>query len=318
MIHFDGSELRARLELRAMIERIVTVMRDKPSTPLRQSVIDAAGRELLLMPATLGDFAGVKLLTVVPQNRGTCRPVVSGLFTLFSLASGEPLATMDAEELTARRTSAISATAAERLALPDSSTLVVLGAGHLAPFMAAAHAAVRPIRQIHLWARQIDQAHAAVGKIRRLITSGPMPFIEVVSDLEDAIRSADVITAATRSTAPLIKGKWLRPGAHVDLVGSYKPDMREIDDDGVRLARIFVDDRVATLREAGDLLDPIERGVISADDIRGDLAELCAGAVGRSSEDEITLFKAVGIGIVDLIAAIQIWEQRTEQGTRTS
>ncbi len=315
-MHFNGSELRARLELRAMIDRIVTVMRDRPSTPQRQSVIDADGRELMLMPATLGDFAGVKLLTVVPSNRGTSRPVISGLFTLFSLTSGEPLATMDAAELTARRTSAISATAAERLALPDSSTLVVLGAGHLAPFMAVAHAAVRPIRHIRVWARNIDQAHAAVGKIRQLITTRPTPVIEVALDLEGAIRSADIITATTRSTAPLIRGKWLRPGAHVDLVGGYKPNMREIDDDGVRLARIFVDDRVATIREAGDLIDPIERGVISADDIRGDLAELCAGAVGRSCGDEVTLFKAVGIGIADLIAAIQVWEQRPEQDTR--
>jgi ornithine cyclodeaminase len=270
----------------------------------------------MIMPATLGDFAGVKLLTVVPSNRGTSRPVISGLFTLFSLASGEPLATMDAAELTGRRTSAISAAAAERLALPDASTLVVLGAGHLAPFMAAALAAVRPIRHIHLWARRVDQANAAAGKIRQLITSGPMPVIEVASDLEGAIRSGDIITAATRATTPLIKGNWLRPGAHVDLVGGYKPNMREIDDDGVRLARIFVDDRVAAIQEAGDLIDPIERGVISVDDICGDLGDLCAGTVGRSSGDEITLFKAVGIGIVDLIAAVQIWEQRAENKIR--
>ncbi len=315
MIHFDRSNLGARLELRPLIDRINLVMRDRPSTPLRQRLSDSADRELLVMPAMLGRYAGIKSLTVIPSNQGTSRPVISGLFTLFSLESGEPLATMDADELTVRRTSAISATVAERLARDDASTLVVLGAGHLAPFMAAAHASVRPIRRIQLWARDGDKARAAAEKIHQLVASGSVLVVEVVSDLERAVRSADIISSATGAKAPLIKGKWLRPGTHVDLVGGYRPDMREIDDDGIRTATIFVDDRDATLREAGDLINPIECGVLSAEDIRGDLADLCKGVIARSSPDEVTLFKSVGVGIADLIAAIEVWEHGANAGS---
>ena len=288
MIHFNSATLASRLEPRLLIDRIVSVMRDRPATALRHRIAGSAGREMLVMPAVLGDYAGVKSLTIVPANVETGRPVISGLFILFTLVSGEPLATMEVEELTARRTSAISAAAAERLARDDASNLVLLGAGHLAPFMAAAHAAVRPIRRIRVWARNAVQAHTAAAKARQLITSADVPEIEVVSDLEGAIRSADVICAATGARDPLIRGEWLRPGAHVDLVGGYRPDMREIDDTGIRRTRIFVDDREAALREAGDLISPIERGILSADDISGDFADLCAGSVGRLGSDEIT------------------------------
>jgi ornithine cyclodeaminase len=309
MMHFDGAQLRAGLDMRALINRIVREMRERPATPLRQRVQDSAGREMLVMPAMLGTYAGVKSLTLVPKNRNTARPVISGLFTLFSLETGEALATMDAGELTARRTSAVSAAAAERLARADASTLTLLGAGHLAPFMAAAHALVRPVRHIKLWARDQDKARAAASKAEALFATDQPPAIEVVADLESAIRSSDIVSAATGAAVPIIRGEWLRAGTHVDLVGSYRPDMREIDDNGITRAQIFVDDRDASLREAGDLTDPIGRGVLSADAIHGDLSDLCAGTVGRSSNDAVTLFKAVGIGSADLIAAIEAWER---------
>ncbi|WP_440524578.1 ornithine cyclodeaminase family protein [Sphingomonas sp.] len=308
MIHFDGASIGSRLQLRAMIDRLATTMRERPSAPVRQRLVDPHGREFLVMPAMVANYAGIKSLTIVPQNRGTQRPVISGLFTLFELETGRQLATMDAEELTARRTSAISAAAAEYLARDDASNLLVLGSGHLAPYMAAAHAVVRPIETIRIWARDADRAKGAVDKIRSLLPSGSQPDIVVAADLEEATRSADIVTAATSATAPLIRGKWLRPGTHVDLVGSYRPDMREIDDEGISRARIFVDDRAAALTEAGDLTDPIARGLISRMAICGELADLCAGHGGRVASDEITLFKSVGTGIADLVAAIEVWE----------
>ena len=268
------------------------------------------------MPAMLADYAGIKSLTVTPANRGSSYPVISGLYTLFALSTGQVLATMDAAELTARRTSAISATASARLARANVSALTVLGGGHLAPYMAIAHAMVRPIRKIRIWARREEQACAVAQKVRDIAPAGFTPAIEVAFDLEDAVRSADIVSAATSSTAPLIKGAWLRPGTHVDLVGSYRPDMREIDDDGITKGRVFVDDLNAVLQESGDLIDPIARGVLLDHAICGDLAALCAGTVGRSSDDEVTVFKAVGIGIADLIAAIEVWEYEGRRSNR--
>ena len=307
MIHFDGAMLRKRLSPDPLISRIVATMQDAPKAPVRQRLWDREGREFLAMPAILGDYAGIKSLTVVPNNRDTARPVISGLFTLFSLVTGEALATMDVVELTAQRTSAISAAAARLLAREDASRLLVLGSGHLAPYMAAAHARVRPIASLQIWARDAGKARLAAQQARRHV--GADVQIEFASDLERAVRSADIVSSATRATVPLIRGEWLRAGTHVDLVGGYRPDMREIDDSGVQRASVFVDDREAALCEAGDLTDPIGRGVLSPDAIVGDLASLCAGRTGRTSDDEITLFKSVGTAIADLIAAVEAWER---------
>jgi ornithine cyclodeaminase len=308
MIHFDAAELQRRLQFRPLIARMADAMRHASKAPVRQRLTDPLGREFLSMPAMLGNYAGLKSLTIVPENRGTPRPVISGLFTLFSLQTGEALATVDATELTARRTSAMSATAAHYLAKPDASRLLVLGAGHLAPYMAAAIACVRPIRSIQIWARNPEAASKTVSKATTLLEDGDASRIEVASDLEAAARTSDIISSATSATAPLIKGDWLRPGMHLDLVGSYRPDMREIDDTGIARASLFVDDLPAVLSEAGDLIDPIRRGIIAAEDIVGDLTSLCMERTGRRSDQDITLFKSVGTATADLIAAITAWE----------
>jgi ornithine cyclodeaminase len=308
MIHFDGADLQRKLEFGSLVARMADTMRLAPRAPVRQRLADMQGREFLAMPAMLGDYAGLKSLTIVPDNRGTARPVISGLFTLFSLRTGEPLATVDAAELTARRTSAISATAASYLARADARRLLVLGAGHLAPYMAAAIACVRPLGSIRIWARNPEAARTAAAKAATLLEGCDLPLVEVASDLEAAVRASDIISSATSATAPLILGGWLRPGTHVDLVGSYRPDMREIDDAGITRSSIFVDDRAAVLAEAGDLIDPIRRGIIAADDIAGDLTSLCLQETGRRSDREITLFKSVGTAIADLVAAVHAWE----------
>jgi ornithine cyclodeaminase/alanine dehydrogenase-like protein (mu-crystallin family) len=310
MIHLDGGALRSRLATSKLVERIIGAMPSAPKAPLRLRLSDPAGREFLAMPAIFGDYAGIKSLTIIPDNRDSPRPVISGHYALFSLETGQLLATMDASELTAQRTGAISAAAAKLLARPEASRLLVIGAGHLAPFMAAAHAAVRPIKTIHIWARDPVRARVAVEVAKQLIGKGADLSIEVAADLEQAVRNSDIISSATRAGSPLIEGRWLQPGTHVDLVGGYRPDMREIDDFGLQRARVFVDDRDAVLQEAGDLMDPIARGVFAPSMIAGDLPQLCAGLAGRGSDDEITLFKAVGTATADLIAAIEAWVQR--------
>ena len=273
----------------------------------------ADGRELMVMPAVLGDFAGVKTLTVVPDNADSGRPVISGLFTLFDLATGAPIATFDCSALTAVRTAAISAAASKRLSRPDSRHLCVLGAGHLAPYLAAAHADVRPVRMVTIWARRANQADAAAHRLRKL-----RPELEVVIEqsIERAVRSADIVTAATRATEPLISGEWLQPGQHLDLVGSYRPDMREIDEVGVARSEIFVDNVSAALSEAGDIMSALDTSAILPHRILGELADIAAGSIGRSSEHAITLFKSVGTAVADLAAAIAIWEKRRNATVR--
>jgi ornithine cyclodeaminase len=279
---------------------------ERPQSPLRHRIDASYGREILLMPAYRQKFAGAKVLSIIPRNADSTRPVISGLFLLFDFETGVPLATMHAGELTAWRTAAVSALAAKALARDDASELTVLGAGHLAPFLALALVRVRPIRRVNIWARRVSEAERVTQLVRDKLDGVE---VSACTDLRQAVDSADILSAATRSQAPLISGNWVRPGAHLDLVGGYRPDMRELDDAGIQRGRIFVDTVDGVLAEAGDLIDPLERGVISKDAIAGDLSALVSGEGRRASADEITIFKSVGTGLSDLAVAIAVWEE---------
>ncbi|MBA2933550.1 ornithine cyclodeaminase family protein [Sphingomonas sp. CGMCC 1.13654] len=305
-VHLDREALVGLLAQGDLNRRVARAFVQPAAVPVRQRLDASRRRELLVMPAYSGRFAGVKILTVVPENVTIDEPVISGLFLLFDFESGAPLATMDAGELTAWRTAAVSAIAADALAKPDATRLTVLGSGHLAPYLAAAHARIRPIEHIAIWARRPDQAERVASSVREDLGGVP---VEVCTDIERAVRSADLVSAATRATAPLIRGEWLAPGVHVDLVGGYRPDMREIDDHGITRGPIFVDSIEGALAEAGDLIDPIERGVLAREAIAGDLAALISGRAGRGSANEITIFKSVGTALADLAAAVAAWER---------
>ena len=205
---------------------------------------------------------------------------------------------LDGTALTLRRTAAASALAASYLARADSAVHLMVGTGALAPHLIAAHRAVRPIRETRIWGRDPDKAAALAAS---LAASGTAAI--AVLDLAEAAATADIITCATLSPEPLVRGAWLKPGAHLDLVGSYRPDMRECDDDAVRRARIFVDTDAA-LHEAGDIVQPLRSGVLTRERIAGDLSGLVRGSCdGRRGADEITLFKSVGTALEDLAAA---------------
>ena len=267
---------------------------------------------LLLMPAWTDSgerYLGCKMVTVFPGNAARGRPSVDGSYVLLSGETGAPLAVIDGRALTARRTAAASALAARHLAREDASQLAMIGAGALSGHLVRAHAAVRPIRRVTLWNRTPARAEALA---TRLATDGFE--VTLAADCEAAVRSADIVSCATLSSEPLVRGAWLKPGAHLDLVGGFSPTMREADDDAVRRARVFVDTRAGALKEAGDLVDPIRRGVISEADVQGDLFDLCrARAQGRRTESEITLFKSVGTAIEDLAAAMLVWRSITAQ-----
>jgi ornithine cyclodeaminase len=268
---------------------------------------------LLLMPAwTEGGaanerFLGCKIVTIFPDNAAAGQPSLHGRYLLMSGATGAPLALMDAQALTAWRTAAASALAASYLARADAEHLVMIGAGALAPHLVRAHLAVRPIRRVTLWNRTRGRAVAlAFG----LTVTGVEATI--ADDLETAVRDADIVCCATLSTEPIVRGAWLRPGTHVDLVGGFTPKMREADNDAIKRARIFVDTRAGATREAGDIAIPLRRGILTRKGIRGDLFELCRGkAKGRSSDKQITLFKSVGSAIEDLAAAMLVWRNLT-------
>ncbi len=255
---------------------------------------------MLLKPAWRpGGPIAVKVVNVFPDNAARGLASVQGAVMLFDGTTGEALAAIDGPSLTVRRTAAASALAADYLARRDAGRLLVVGTGQLAPALARAHAAVRPIEPVEIWGRTPDKAKALADS---LCADGMNA--SAVAALGDAVGRADIVTCATLARDPLIRGDWLHAGIHLDLVGSFTPGMREADDGVMRRARLFVDTRDGALAEAGELVQAIAAGAITPDDVVGELAELCRGEVaGRKSDDEVTLFKSVGTALEDLAAA---------------
>jgi alanine dehydrogenase len=309
-MHIIGAEdIDRALTYPALVEALGEAFRADVNVPLRHHhtiTQPGAAATLLLMPAwtETGDrFVGCKMVTVFPDNAKTGKPSVYGNYVLMSGETGEPLAIMDGRTLTAWRTAAASALAARYLAREDTTHLVMVGAGALAPHLIRAHAAVRPIKRVTLWNRTHGRA---VSLAFGLSVTGIET--EVADDLEAAVRDADIVSCATLASEPLIRGAWLRKGTHVDLVGGFTPKMREADDAAVKKARVYVDTRPGATKEAGDIVQPLKRKVIKEADIRGDLFDLCRGtAKGRISATQITLFKSVGTAIEDLAAAMLVW-----------
>jgi len=255
---------------------------------------------LLLMPAWSESALGVKLVTVMPGNASRGVGTVQAIYVLLDRHSGEPLALLDGEALTLRRTAAASALAARYLARQDAQNLLVVGAGRLAPYLACAHYALRPaLRRVFIWARDPSKAQTTAQWLRDL----GLPA-QSVQDLESAVREAHIVSCATTATEPVVRGTWLEPGTHLDLVGAFTPAMREVDDAAVARSRIVVDTYAGALAEAGDLLSPLASGAIRRESIVAELAELVRGDQrGRTLAEQITMFKSVGTALEDLCAA---------------
>lgn len=302
LVHIDAATVTQLIPIVDAVEALRRGFAMKAFVPARQQIVAPGGKELLIMPAFNGDGASaVKLTTIDGDNRVAGLPSIQAVIVLFS-SQGVPVALIDGTYVTKLRTSAASALASTYLSRPDAAHLTLFGTGALAPFMAAAHAAVRPIRSISIIGRSSAHAEATTKAIAAL--AGGEIEILCSESVEDAVRRADIICCATASARPLFSGAFVRPGTFVDLVGSYSPGRRESDDDLIRRARLFVDTRTGCLEEAGDLLDPISRGIITPEAILGELADLVSGRVtGRNSNGEITVFKSVGTALEDLIIA---------------
>jgi ornithine cyclodeaminase/alanine dehydrogenase-like protein (mu-crystallin family) len=312
----DAAAVDRSLTFAGLVETLRVAFRDGAVQPVRHHHTidrpDGAASTLLLMPAWTdferagtsdGGFVGVKIVTVSPDNNAIGKPAVTGLYLLLDGRTGEPLALIDGQRLTQWRTACASALAASWLAREDASSLLVIGAGALSPFLARAHAAVRPIRRIRIWNRTPANAQKVVADLADLGLD-----VAVATDLDPAVAEADIVSSCTISTEPLVRGALLKPGAHVDLVGGFTPTMREADDEAIRRARVHVDTLAGATKEAGDIVQPLASGALAREAIAGDLFGLARGEIaGRGSTGEITLFKSVGAALEDLAAGIAVY-----------
>lgn len=261
---------------------------------------------LLLMPAwSPGRDAGIKCVTIHPGNGRLGLPAVQGTYIYLDATTGVVRAIIEAKSLTTRRTAAASALASSFLSHPEATSLLMIGTGALAPHLIRAHAGVRPIRRVFVWGRDFKKARAVCDRLA-LEDLSVLP----VQNIEDRITEADIISCATLSPTPLLAGKYLRAGQHVDLVGAYRPDMREADDEAIKKASVFVDSWEGGLKESGDIVIPLQTGILHASDIKADLFDLCSSRkIGRTHAEEITLFKSVGHALEDLAAAAYYYNQ---------
>jgi ornithine cyclodeaminase len=304
----SAAEIDGALAFPALIDALVAGFRSDVVVPVRHHhAIERSGSAatLLLMPAwSAGDagFVGVKIVSVFPDNSAKSLPSVLGTYLLMDGDTGAPLAALDGTRLTLWRTAAASALAARHLARADANRMVMVGAGALAPFLIRAHLSERRLREVSVWNHRPEKAEMLAQTLR----AEGLP-VTASRDLEGAVGAADLVSCATLSTRPLVKGAWLKAGAHLDLVGAFNLSMREADDEALRRASIYVDTQAAR-SEGGDVALALKSGTISEESVKGDLSDLCRGrAQGRAGSDEITVFKSVGTALEDLAAAMLVW-----------
>jgi alanine dehydrogenase len=302
----------ARVHELLTYERCISAMRDAlrafstgaAAQPVR-AVIPLPGDagHLYVMPASLPgpDAVAVKLLTVVEGNAARGRPTHQGVLVVFDAATGEVRALVDAAPVTAIRTAAVSAVATGLLARPDARTLALLGSGVQAASHLRALRTVRTFERVVVWSRHAMHAHAFSD------AHGAYGPVVVAASAEAAVREADVVCTVTSSPVPVLHGEWLRAGTHVTAVGASLPATRELDARAVARARVYVDSRAAAAAEAGDLLIARAESAIDEAHIIGELGELIDGRIaGRTADDEITLFKSLGLAVEDAAAAALI------------
>ena len=276
--------------------------RDAAASAPRQHIDAGPGREALLGLAwdARGPL-GLKALTLFPDNPRRGLPQIQGLYALFDGGSGAPRAILDAGTLTARRTAATAALAARHLARTDATHLLVLGTGRLARALPEAFLAVRPLTRVTVWGRRPEAVATTVRDLRAHL---PALAIEGARDLAAAVDACDVLTSALPSTTPVLSSAWLKAGQHVDLIGSYRPTMAELDGAALRRATVFVDTAAGAWAEAGELIQGEAEGHFSRGEVAGTLGDLASGRhPGRRGPEEITLFKAVGSAAADFYAA---------------
>lgn len=301
-----------------MADALAALARGEVFQPLRTIVRPPEARGLLgLMPAyRAGEHGafGLKAICVFPENPAKGKDAHQGAVMLFSRETGELRALMNASEITAIRTAAVSAVATRLLARDDAQQLGIIGAGVQARTHLTALATVRAFRHARVAARNVEHAQQLVREMQPKVG---FP-IEPVETNEEAVRDADVIVTATSSLEPVINKDWLSAGAHVNAIGTHSPNSREIDSATMTAARIFTDRRESALNEAGDYLLAAKEGLVTPENILGEIGELLIGAkTGRTSATEITLFKSLGLAIEDVVSADYLYHKAQSQNSGT-
>jgi ornithine cyclodeaminase len=311
MLQLSELQVNEGLNYAELIEALRIAFQEEYTVPIRhhhdfENPNTKKDSTLLLMPAwQAGKYLGIKNVIVSPDNQKLGLPAIHGVYLLFDATTGQALLQCDARTLTKKRTAAASALAASFLARPDTSSMLMIGTGALAPELIQAHASVRPIREVWLWGRRFEQAKLLAATLNQQLDVK----IRATKNISDVISEVDLISTATLSPQPLVQGARLSPGQHIDLVGSYKPDMREADDLVIHKAQVYVDTLEGATKETGDIVIPIKRKVLSKNDIQGDLFSLCQNqARGRQKPNDITLFKSVGHALEDLAAAQLLYQ----------
>jgi len=314
MLILDSKQIREMLPMREciglMADALSSLARGEVFQPLRTIIRPPEAIGLLgLMPAyRTGEHGafGMKAICVFPGNPAIGKDAHQGAVMLFSRETGELIALMNASEITAIRTAAVSAVATRVLAREDAHQLGIIGAGVQARTHLAALDAVREITRARVACRNIEHARELV----REVQPGFSFPVDAVESNEEAVRGADLIVTATSSQEPVINHEWISPGAHVNAIGTHSPNSREIDSATMAVARIFVDRRESAMNESGDYLLAAREGLINADSIMAEIGELLIGSKsGRTSADEITLFKSLGLAIEDVACAEYLYQK---------
>lgn len=310
-IMLDHDNTSALLPFKELVEALRHAYAGDCNVPPRHhhsiNVPNEPEATLLLMPSWkfegANNYLGLKIVNVYPGNSKYQIPGLTSSYLLFDGKTGRPLAVLDGNAITSRRTAALSVLGATYLARPESSKLLILGTGRVGSILPEAFCAFFPIKQIKIWDIDLKIARE---KAAGLQLEGVE--VSVVENLEDEVRQADIITCATLSTEPLIRGKWINSGTHLDLLGAFTPKMRETDDEAVSSCRVYIDVPEAS-EEGGDLVHAMRNGAFVMEDCQGTLSQLCKGEVaGRSGSEEKTMFKAVGSAISDLAAAAMVYQ----------
>jgi len=299
-----AEQVHTALSYPALIDALADAYAGEFKMPPRQVFLlddDESNHDAFaVLPSWGGEFIGVKAFTYFP----TAQPPYKSLYSqilLFDRSHGEPLALVDGTTVTFWRTAGISGLATRLLSREDSETLLVLGTGNLASYIIRANASVRPLKKIMVWGRSPEKAAAVCNA-----AATELPHIQftVATDRQAACTEADIIVAATGSHEPLVLGEWIKPGTHTDFIGNHHATKRECDTALVTKSRVYVDSYVNAMKEAGEILVPISEGAFKKDDIVAELSEICNGsATLRQSDDEITLFKSIGMALSDLVGA---------------
>lgn len=307
MRFIDTEQTRGALSFDAVIPALREAFREGATVPTRHVHAIQSGTAhgtTLIMPAWSDrGYFGVKIINIFPENTHQGLPGLHATYNLYSATTGVPIAQVDGDIVTVYRTAGAAALGADYLARKEASTLLIVGSGRIAGLVAQAMRTVRPIQRVMVWNVREAGARALAESLRAQGFDA-----QATTDLESAARAADIISCATLSTVPLIQGAWLRPGTHLDLIGSFTPDMRETDPACFDGTTVYVDTDEAPTK-SGDLLSAFDAGVLTRDAIQGNLHQLTTGArPGRQTDQEITVFKAVGSALEDLTLATLVYE----------